>query len=300
MSNNKTQQKNKTLLLTVGAPGSGKSTWAEEQCKAPGVVNINRDNLRGMIKALSHQNNWKYTKANEKFVTDVTIPILETLFKNDNTNKIIVSDTNLNPSTFLKFKTYAEDNGYFFETKDFPLSWKDLLARNLYRGEKAVPISVLRDMSRRMRSYMGKPTYLPNTKNRKAIIVDIDGTVANNNGRHPFAWDLVKNDLPIKHVIDLVRMYAKNGYDVIFVSGRDGVCYDDSLEWIKTHVIEPDAFFMRETKDSREDSIVKEEIFWRNIAHRWNVEVVIDDRATVVEMWRSLGLTCFQVNDGDF
>lgn len=294
---NKSQQ-NKTLILTIGAPGSGKSTWANEKCKTKGIANVNRDNLRGMVKALGSANEWKYSKQNEKMVTDLMIPSIDVLFESNHT--VIVSDTNLNPQTFNKFKKYAEDNNLNFETKEFPTSWKTLLARNLHRGEKSVPIDVLRGMYRAMRNFMGGLTYLPNPRNKKAVIVDIDGTVANNNGRHPFDWDKVKEDLPINNVIKLVLMYAKNGYDIIFVSGRDGVCYDDSLEWLKEHVIKPDAFFMRETKDSREDSIIKEEIFWNEIAHKWNVEVVIDDRATVVEMWRSLGLTCLQVNDGDF
>ena len=32
----------------------------------------------------------------------------------------------------------------------------------------------------------------------------------------------------------------------------------------------------------------------------YNVKFVLDDRNRVVEMWRSLGLTCLQVADGDF
>jgi hypothetical protein len=31
-----------------------------------------------------------------------------------------------------------------------------------------------------------------------------------------------------------------------------------------------------------------------------NVAMVFDDRQQVVDMWRSNGLTCFQVADGDF
>lgn len=30
------------------------------------------------------------------------------------------------------------------------------------------------------------------------------------------------------------------------------------------------------------------------------VEIVFDDRNSVVKMWRLLGLTCFQVAEGDF
>lgn len=47
---------------------------------------------------------------------------------------------------------------------------------------------------------------------------------------------------------------------------------------------------MREAKDQRKDSIVKSEIFWRDIAPFYNVECVIDDRPQVVRMWLDLGL----------
>jgi len=46
--------------------------------------------------------------------------------------------------------------------------------------------------------------------------------------------------------------------------------------------------------------VVKAEIFDREIRGNWNVEGVFDDRKSVVQFWRSLGLTCFQVADGDF
>jgi hypothetical protein len=57
---------------------------------------------------------------------------------------------------------------------------------------------------------------------------------------------------------------------------------------------------MREAGDKRADDIVKAEIFFRDIAPRWNVKAAIDDRNRVVAMWRSLGLLCLQVAEGDF
>lgn len=34
------------VILTVGAPGSGKSTWAKEYCAATGAVQVERDMIR--------------------------------------------------------------------------------------------------------------------------------------------------------------------------------------------------------------------------------------------------------------
>ena len=60
------------------------------------------------------------------------------------------------------------------------------------------------------------------------------------------------------------------------------------------------ALFMRPYGDSRKDSVVKREIFEREIQSRYQVVGVFDDRMQVVRMWRDLGLTVFQVADGDF
>lgn len=50
----------------------------------------------------------------------------------------------------------------------------------------------------------------------------------------------------------------------------------------------------------RPDDDVKYDMFYREVAHRFNVLYVIDDRDKVVKMWRDIGLTCAQVAYGDF
>ena len=58
--------------------------------------------------------------------------------------------------------------------------------------------------------------------------------------------------------------------------------------------------FMRKTDDFRKDAIVKEEIYQGEIEGKYNVLCVLDDRNQVVEFWRSKGLSCFQVAEGNF
>lgn len=50
----------------------------------------------------------------------------------------------------------------------------------------------------------------------------------------------------------------------------------------------------------RKDSIAKHELFDEHIRDRYRIAFVLDDRDQVVKMWRSLGLTVFQVADGTF
>ena len=57
---------------------------------------------------------------------------------------------------------------------------------------------------------------------------------------------------------------------------------------------------MRKSSDSRGDQIVKSEILEKEILPKYNVKLVLDDREKVVRMWRDKGLTCLQVDWGDF
>jgi hypothetical protein len=145
--------------------------------------------------------------------------------------------------------------------------------------------------------------YVPDDFLPQAWIVDVDGTVALLNGRKPFDWSAVDGDLPNHHVITVARLLAVP-FDLIFLSGRSEVCRPATLAWLRRHVlalgITSEHLHMRAEGDFRPDATVKEEIFWRDIAPRWNVCGVLDDRDAVVAMWRRLGLTCLQVAPGDF
>jgi hypothetical protein len=91
------------------------------------------------------------------------------------------------------------------------------------------------------------------------------------------------------------------GHAIVFCSGRDEVCRAETAAWLDLYVDVPyEGLFMRPEGDSRKDAVVKREIFDREIRDRWRVIGVFDDRQQVVRMWRALGLTVFQVAEGDF
>ena len=144
-------------------------------------------------------------------------------------------------------------------------------------------------------------TYRPGDGLPEAVLVDIDGTVALRGDRSPYDMTKVGLDRPNFTVITAVRAMHAFGHHIVFCSGRTDDCRDETERWLAEHVGVPyQALFMRSTGDSRKDSIVKAEIFEREIRHRWAVTGVFDDRNQVVRMWRSLGLTVFQVAEGNF
>ena len=57
---------------------------------------------------------------------------------------------------------------------------------------------------------------------------------------------------------------------------------------------------MRRFKDFRADYVVKREIYDNYITQMYDVEIVLDDRNQVVDMWRGAGLRVLQVAEGDF
>ena len=58
---------------------------------------------------------------------------------------------------------------------------------------------------------------------------------------------------------------------------------------------------MRKTGDNRKDSIIKKEIYEKYLKPmNYHVLFILDDRNQVVEMWREMGFTVFQVAEGNF
>lgn len=107
--------------------------------------------------------------------------------------------------------------------------------------------------------------------------------------RSPFEWERVGEDDVDLVVADIVEGLSLT-HQIVVVSGRDGICYDETERWLVRHGIPFDMLIMRECDDRRKDSIVKEEIFWKHIAPNWNVKAVIDDRPQVVRMWYDIGV----------
>lgn len=137
---------------------------------------------------------------------------------------------------------------------------------------------------------------------QKVILCDIDGTLAIRGNRSPFDWLKVGIDtvnIPIKVILEkFSNMYSS--HEVVLVSGRDEVCRAQTELWLMENQIKFKEVLMRPQGDNRKDSIVKKEIYDKYIKDKYFVEFVLDDRNQVVEMWRSLGLTCLQVAEGNF
>lgn len=144
----------------------------------------------------------------------------------------------------------------------------------------------------------------------EAIIVDLDGTLCNNNHRKHFVegkskdwktfYTLMNQDSVNEWCLDIIKKYNKDDYEILLVTGRPEEYRLKTEKWLWKFGINYKHLLMRESGDFRKDCIIKEEIYRKYIEHDYNILFCLDDRKQVVDMWRSIGLTCLQCAEGDF
>lgn len=277
----------KKVILTKGLPASGKTTWAKQMLNEnPGVYKrINKDDLRAML------DDSKWSKENEKHILNVRdLLIIEALKEGKH---VIIDDTNFSSKHEDRIKQLVKGKATV-EIKDFT----DVPLQVCIERDKNRQNSVGHDVILSMYNQFLKCTYSPPKDKPKAFIFDIDGTLAKMSNRSPYDWSRVKEDslnIPVWNVYNCLR----KDYKIIIFTGRDGSCKELTLEWIKENNIEFDEFKIRPEGNTEKDWKVKKAML-DEIDKDYEICGIFDDRDQVVEMWRSLGLTCFQVDYGNF
>lgn len=149
---------------------------------------------------------------------------------------------------------------------------------------------------------------------RPLYIFDFDGTLSlPDHRRHllesnePDKWDkfflACDKDLPNKPVIEIFNQLIKNN-DIYIFSGRSDIARLKSWEWLRKYTIlfnDDVRLLMREQGDFTPDHILKKQWLDNMVDEdRQRLVAVFDDRDSVVKMWRDNGITCLQVNYGNF
>lgn len=199
---------------------------------------------------------------------------------------IIVADTNLNPFYREQLISLLKTVGYTVEIKEFPVTLEEAWKRDAFRTN-GVGKDVIYKQYQEWLKYIGRRIYVPNTSLTKAILVDVDGTLAKMGDRGAFEWSKVGVDT-VRPIVRQMLKSFEHTHQIIVLSGRDAVCREETGNWLWQNKITYDSLFMRKEGDMRKDTIIKEEIFWEHIADNYNVEAVFDDRPVVVRMWHEL------------
>lgn len=142
----------------------------------------------------------------------------------------------------------------------------------------------------------------------RALIVDLDGTFALNESGRPwygpgFEERVREDDVNevVEEVIDAL-LAAGVVQTVLFVTGRMEVARTNTELWLNEgpgYVVGDAIFelFMRKDRDFRADEIVKREIYDEHIRRVYDVRLALDDKPSLIDLWRSLGIPAWQVNE---
>lgn len=300
---------NKKIILTIGIPASGKSTWRREfLAKNAGWVAVSRDEFRLML-AGSQMMDYK----GEKLVTELVNKAIATAIRNK--YNVIVDQTNVNIKYLNEMVSFCE-NLADVEFKIFDISLEKAIERDKNR-DASVGAEVIKTMyknylnlfdsnfdfsNRNKKAHISENIkWKKNGNSPNAVICDIDGTVAHMQGRRgAFDWDRVNVDVVDEKIREVLNVFKTANYEIIMVTGRDGISKDMTRQWLKDNKIPFDALFTKPENDFRKDTITKTEIYNDHIKGKFNVLCAFDDRKQAVDLWRSLGVKCMQVEDGDF
>lgn len=279
-----------------GLPASGKSTEAKEIVEQGGWVRLNRDLLRTMLHFE------KFTGRNEGLTVDAE-KYLATSFLKAGTN-VVVDDCNLGDSHRDMWSNVAKETESKFEVMDVATPVSTCRFRDMER-ERKVGADVITNMALR---------YGLHPKPEKGyILCDLDGTLADITHRLAYAKGETKNwgeffaripdDVLREDVAEIVSEFARQGYDIIFLSARPETYKKQTLVWLIKHMENrlSNGFLtiiMRRGNDKRPDVEVKQDLLNFHFPDRSLIKMVIDDRPSVIRMWRENGLQVMDVGKG--
>lgn len=279
--------------MLSGLPASGKSTRAKEIVAQGNWIRVNRDLLRTML----HFDKW--TGKNEEMTTLIEMGIARrALLLNKN---VVVDDCNLNPKNKEMWAEVARESEASFSTERIDTGWMECVMRDKDRPN-AVGSIVIKNMA----IQYGLETFKPDS----IVICDIDGTLADCEHRKHwlkgekkdwkgFFSEMHKDTVRKEVATKIIDLYNK-GKGIIFVSARPEGYRDITLKWLEENGLGFGfTILMRRDGDSRPDTEVKQQILSTFFKDKSVIHKVIDDRPSVIRMWRANGLEVEDVGKGE-
>lgn len=315
MKNGNTKQE---LVILRGLQGSGKTTYARKWvAEDPDWrFRVNRDDIRksgyDLLWGLSHHMEENVSLSE---VAQAEAALHAGL-------AVVIDATNLKARVVKDWYAVANKLGVPVRVHDIDTPLEECIVNDMKR-EKKVGEAVIRNYNDRFFNKGKLPpvppnieteplgrAYTPNPDLPRAVWVDIDGTLAervhegaNQPVRGPFDEDRVFEDAVIEHIAELVRVLHAAGFKIVIMSGRTDACQPETERWLKHHGIPYDDIFMRRSVEDkgRKDNLVKHDLFWANVAPKYDVQFCLDDRQQVVDFTRDvLKIPVLQVQPGLF
>jgi predicted kinase len=293
------------ILILIGIPGSGKSTWAKDFVRNNSDwIRVNRDDFRDMLKT---------SQSCENKIEDMITGLVSDVISSSLSRKlnVIVDNTNLKikyiNAIIEEFKYSANINYRVFDISKDKAIERDkgrdkkvgaLVINKMYKDYKILVDSFDFQPVNKIEH---RPNVIPDFESKldDVVIFDIDGTLAHMGKRGPFDWMKVYKDDINEIVSEQVEFHKSKGRKIFVVTGRDEVCKKVTEEWLELYGIEYDKLFMRPKNDFRKDTLIKKEIYENEIVGKYNLLAVYDDRLQVLDMWYDQNVFTFNVNQGN-
>lgn len=305
--------KRQTAYITLGLPGSGKSTWANQMLsfakdRKYDLLRFNKDEVREEL--LETGETW--SKQFEDRVRKTYNARVEQALRDG--HSVILDNTHLNKNTLRQLKTWLEQS--FKKVTVEEIDFTDVPVHTCIdrdrerekRGERFVGAQVILKMAHEAGIEEDVPQKPIDWALPFAIISDLDGTLALfGNRRNPYdasMCDLIDEvNFPVASLLRTYRL-AVGTFPLVdkifFFSGRTDKYEEPTKRFLLKAGFEvpSDPFFdlvMRKDGDNTADEIIKEQMYHDHIEGKYNVLFVVDDRPKVVRMWKRLGLPVLNV-----
>ena len=287
------------LEILTGLPASKKSTYALANRDDKTVI-VSRDNIR-----YAQYGRWWSADMNEGWITKLEKQQIISAFENG--YNVISDGTNLHKSNVQKLYDLAAQfqaevvHTYFEVPPETCIEYdmnreKRVGAKVINRMAKKAGINEKGMIPRHEFVYHKIKPYVNDASLPDCLLVDIDGSVARHVGRSPYDYSKVYTDEVIEPVWNIAKAVEDSGVEIVFLSGRNEECRDETARWLREKLgrDESQPLFMRPKDDpNTADFIIKDKIFDKHIASRYNVLAAIDDRRQVVTLWDTKGVTVF-------
>lgn len=293
------------ILVLRGLPASGKTTHAKSI--ADTHSSVSRDSIRTSLTGRTDK--FVGDRDFETKVSKIQEGLVRTYIKNG--RSVVVDDTNLRLRYATRWIELANSLGVESDVLNFKVPLPELLQRNSKRLDR-VPDQLIRDLYVRFPHKDWPPVLLPTLKQHlgqqyeakpglpPCVTVDLDGTLAlHTSGRSPYDTSRYHEDTLNESLAEVLTYLAPHVRVGVF-TGRSEDYRQVCEDWLEDNGVAYDFLLMRSSGDTRQDALIKKEIFTEHIAPKYKHLGHWDDRNRVVEGLRSIGVQVWQAAGGDF
>lgn len=315
------------LIMMSGPSGSGKSTTAKKMLAEDGnTIRINRDELRLMS---IH----KWSPRREEWIKEMEDSIVRghAKFK----THIIVDDTNLRQGDHDFWRNMAKEIGYEFKVLKVNPGLAECLRRDSLRrdhehvGRAAIERQFLRgkliewptdkqvviwDVDGTFADLTHRTPWIKIGGFCPACRISHNGVAPNPNcgycqgtgvlqkKHHDMFYSLVQFDRPIENIIKWNQGCAKDYFNVVVTGRSPERCENETIQWLNDNGVVFEHIFFRMAHQHDDDVRQKQMILSLMLESglkREQIAFVVDDRPSVVQMWRNNGIKVYPVRGRD-